>query len=97
MRAILLILATVALMLVAVTPVFGSIHEIVESKCAAQESQSDHSTGGTKTAGDRRNPPGQTPGDDIGDPGSLQGIDNSIPNSDGNSESGQGEDNCINS
>ena len=84
-----------ALMLVAVTPVFGSIDPIVESECAAQDSQSDNS-GSSKTAGDNQHPPGQTPGDGIGDGGNLKGVQKSIGNSGGQSTSGEGANHCTN-
>ena len=95
MRVVLLFLAVTALMLVAVTPVFGSIDPIVQSGCAAQDSQSDNS-GSAKTAGDNQHPPGQTPGDGIGDPGSLKGLQKSIANSGGKSTSGEGTNHCTN-
>lgn len=91
MRVLLLILAVTALMLVAVTPVFGSIDPIVDSECAAKDSQSQNSGSG-QTAGDNQHPPGQTPGDGIGDPGSLKGVQNS----DANARSGEGTANCTN-
>lgn len=95
MRRILLFLAVMALMLVAVTPVFGSIDPIVQSECAAQDSHSDNS-GSDPTAGNGQHPPGQTPGDGIGDGGDLKGISKSTGNSGGKSTSGEGSDHCTN-
>ena len=63
----------------------ATIHPIVSSECAAQESHT--------TAGDFQDPPGQTPGDG---PGDGKGDFKGVSNSDSNATKGQGTDNCKN-
>jgi len=87
-------LALAALLLaITVVPAFASIDPIVESECAAQDSQSDNSGSPSfLTAGDNQHPPGQTPKDGIGDGGDVKGVSNA----DGNATSGEGSANCTN-
>lgn len=94
-KLIVIFFAVTALMVLAVTPVFASIDPIVQSECAAQDSRSNNS-GSPPTAGDNQHPPGQTPGDGIGDGGDLKGVQKSIGNSGGKSTSGQGSNHCTN-
>ena len=95
MRKLMVLFAVLVLMVGSTIPVFASIDPLVESGCAAQDSQSDNSSS-PPTAGDNQRPPGQTPGDGIGAGGDLAAINNSIGNSKGHSTSGDGTNNCTN-
>ena len=73
----------------------AAIDPIVQSQCAAQDSQSDNSgTEGMRgqTAGNGQHPPGQIPGHSGSDESNLAGINNS----DDNADSGKGSANCEN-
>ena len=89
-------LALAALLLaITVVPAFAAIDPIVQSQCAAQDSNSDNSgsTGPTgQTAGNGQHPPGQIPGHSGSDESNLAGINNS----DDNADSGEGSANCEN-
>ena len=84
-RHMLIFLVVLLLTLALAVPAFAAIHPIVESECAAQDSQ-----GG---GGQERNPPGQTENDGPGDGhGDLKGP----TNANGNATKGQGSDHCEN-
>ena len=73
----------------------AAIHDIVQSQCAAQDSQSDNSGtvgrfGGT--AGNGQDPPGQIPGHSASDASNIAGIMHSNDKAD----SGEGSGHCQN-
>ena len=93
---IMLAIALAALLLaMTVVPAFAAIDPIVQSQCAAQDSNSDNSgsTGGTgQTAGNGQHPPGQIPGHSESDESNLRGLNTA----NGNATSGEGSANCEN-
>ena len=99
-KKILAIVFAAALLVALALPVFGgvgtteaAIDPIVQSQCAAKDSQSGNSGVGSRTAGNDQHPPGQTPGDG---PGDSHGNFKGVSNSNGNATSGEGDNHCTN-
>ena len=76
----------------------AAIDPIVQSQCAAQDSQSDNS-GATgrdgQTAGNEQHPPGQIPGHSASDESNLT-FRNTLAKSGGHADSGEGSSHCTN-
>ena len=92
--ALALLLAAL-LLAMTVVPAFAAIDPIVQSQCAARDSNSGSSgsTGvGGETAGNGQHPPGQIPGHSGSDESNTAGV----AHSDDNADSGEGSANCEN-
>ncbi len=87
-KLIIAILLALALTVVIAGPALAAIHPIVESMCAAQDSE----TG----AGQHRNPPGQIENPSTESGGANEELDHPFQNSNPNATSGEGTANCEN-